>query len=107
MVIIDFVKNTFYFICRCLDDNDDEVRDRATLYLKLMVDESGAEKYVKDGELLNFMHLYRCIQLQLYFLNIYRFYLFACCAWKTIGTIRKQSRVGRKTVRFVIYSQDH
>ena len=36
-------------IYRCLDDNDDEVRDRAILFLKLMDDEESAEKYVKDG----------------------------------------------------------
>ena len=34
---------------RCLDDNDDEVRDRATLFLKLIDDEESAEKYIKDG----------------------------------------------------------
>nr|CAG8477160.1 7989_t:CDS:10 [Entrophospora candida] len=41
-------KSIKVLLTRCLDDNDDEVRDRATLYLKLMEDESGAEKYVKD-----------------------------------------------------------
>lgn len=36
-------------IYRCLDDNDDEVRDRTILYLKLIDDNESAEKYVKDG----------------------------------------------------------
>ncbi|CAI2167312.1 8121_t:CDS:10 [Funneliformis geosporum] len=41
-------KSIKVLLTRCLDDNDDEVRDRATLYLKLMDDEESAEKYVKD-----------------------------------------------------------
>ncbi|CAG8677291.1 79_t:CDS:10, partial [Acaulospora morrowiae] len=41
-------KSIKVLLTRCLDDNDDEVRDRATLYLKLLDDEENAEKYVKD-----------------------------------------------------------
>ncbi|CAG8661732.1 20790_t:CDS:10, partial [Racocetra persica] len=41
-------KSIKVLLSRCLDDNDDEVRDRATLYLKLLDDEDNAEKYLKD-----------------------------------------------------------
>ena len=34
---------------RCLDDVDDEVRDRAALYLKVFKEKSLADAYVKDG----------------------------------------------------------
>jgi hypothetical protein len=39
---------------RCLDDVDDEVRDRATLYLKVFTEKTLADAYVKEG-LLTFM----------------------------------------------------
>ncbi|CAG8566045.1 9819_t:CDS:10 [Ambispora gerdemannii] len=45
---VEVKKSIKVLLTRCLDDNDDEVRDRATLYLKLLEDEAGAEKYVKD-----------------------------------------------------------
>ncbi|CAH7667178.1 adaptin N terminal region-domain-containing protein [Phakopsora pachyrhizi] len=35
-------------LTRCLDDVDDEVRDRAALYLKVLSEDSLAEKFVKD-----------------------------------------------------------
>ncbi|EFP77690.2 uncharacterized protein PGTG_03646 [Puccinia graminis f. sp. tritici CRL 75-36-700-3] len=35
-------------LTRCLDDVDDEVRDRAALYLKVLDEEPLAEKFVKD-----------------------------------------------------------
>ncbi len=38
------------FIYRCLDDVDDEVRDRAAMYLRVMKEEPLAEKLVKEGE---------------------------------------------------------
>jgi len=38
-----------FLVERCLDDNDDEVRDRATFFLKIMEDGENAEKYIKDG----------------------------------------------------------
>ena len=38
------------FLCRCLDDVDDEVRDRAAMYLRVMKEEPLAEKLVKEGE---------------------------------------------------------
>lgn len=34
---------------RCLDDVDDEVRDRAAMYLKVINEEPLAQQYVKDG----------------------------------------------------------
>jgi hypothetical protein len=34
---------------RCLDDVDDEVRDRAAFNLKLMSDEPLADAFVRDG----------------------------------------------------------
>lgn len=34
---------------RCLDDVDDEVRDRAALYLRVMKEPSLSETYVRDG----------------------------------------------------------
>ncbi|CAG8496755.1 5008_t:CDS:10 [Ambispora leptoticha] len=45
---VEVKKSIKVLLTRCLDDNDDEVRDRATLYLKLLEDETSAEKYVKD-----------------------------------------------------------
>lgn len=34
---------------RCLDDGDDEVRDRAALYLRTFKEKPLADAYVKDG----------------------------------------------------------
>jgi hypothetical protein len=34
---------------RCLDDVDDEVRDRAALYLKVLNEQALAEVYVREG----------------------------------------------------------
>jgi coatomer subunit gamma len=36
-------------ILRCLDDVDDEVRDRAAMYLRLMKEDSLANSLVKEG----------------------------------------------------------
>jgi len=35
---------------RCLDDVDDEVRDRAALYLKVFEEKALADTYVKEGQ---------------------------------------------------------
>lgn len=35
---------------RCLDDVDDEVRDRAALYLKVFKTQTLVEPYIKEGE---------------------------------------------------------
>jgi coatomer protein complex subunit gamma len=43
-------KSVRILLTRCLDDVDDEVRDRATLYLSLMDDAESAKRYIKDGE---------------------------------------------------------
>lgn len=43
-------KSVRILLTRCLDDVDDEVRDRATLYLTLMDDAESAKRYIKDGE---------------------------------------------------------
>ena len=37
------------FRVRCLDDVDDEVRDRAAMYLKALKEPSLADAYVKEG----------------------------------------------------------
>ncbi|CAE7122410.1 unnamed protein product [Rhizoctonia solani] len=39
-------------LTRCLDDVDDEVRDRAAMYLKVIDEDELAQTYVKDGALL-------------------------------------------------------
>ncbi|KAG8979177.1 coatomer subunit gamma, partial [Tulasnella sp. 427] len=40
-------------LSRCLDDVDDEVRDRAAMYLKVMEEEPLAQKYVKDDSVFS------------------------------------------------------
>ena len=53
------VKNTSELVViderihRCLDDVDDEVRDRAAMYLRTMKEEALAKVYVKEGELIS------------------------------------------------------
>lgn len=44
---------TFHLLHRCLDDVDDEVRDRAAMYLKVLKAPPLAETYVKDGTLFS------------------------------------------------------
>lgn len=44
-------KSVHVLLTRCLDDVDDEVRDRATLYLAMMNNENLAKKYIADGML--------------------------------------------------------
>lgn len=45
-------------LLRCLDDVDDEVRDRAAMYLKVMKEDDLAEPLVKDGALCYLAILY-------------------------------------------------
>lgn len=47
----DVKKSVVVLLTRCLDDPDDEVRDRAALNLKLIQDEDQtiAERFVKNG----------------------------------------------------------
>lgn len=47
-------KSVHVLLTRCLDDVDDEVRDRATLYLAMMNNESLAKTYIADGRYLHF-----------------------------------------------------
>ncbi|KAL7751469.1 coatomer subunit gamma [Sorochytrium milnesiophthora] len=44
----DVRKNVKVLLARCLDDSDDEVRDRATFYLHVLEDETLMAKYLKD-----------------------------------------------------------
>ncbi len=37
------------FVCRCLDDVDDEVRDRAAMYLKVYDEPLLVQPYIKEG----------------------------------------------------------
>jgi hypothetical protein len=37
-------------VSRCLDDVDDEVRDRAALYLRTFRDQALADVYVREGK---------------------------------------------------------
>lgn len=39
----------FWLLIRCLDDADDEVRDRAAMYLKVLDEKSLADVYVREG----------------------------------------------------------
>jgi coatomer subunit gamma len=52
-------KSVNVLLNRCLDDVDDEVRDRAALYLKTLEVPVLAETYVKEGE--DSVHLRRWI----------------------------------------------
>lgn len=45
-----FVKVKLIKPSRCLDDVDDEVRDRAAMYLKVYQAPPLADAYVKDGQ---------------------------------------------------------
>ncbi|GAB5592979.1 coatomer subunit gamma [Umbelopsis nana] len=52
-------KSVRILLTRCLDDVDDEVRDRATLYLSLMDDAESAKRYIKDDSTYAFPTLER------------------------------------------------
>lgn len=43
--------------CSCLDDVDDEVRDRAALYLKVYEDPPLMNTYVREGRIVRFTSL--------------------------------------------------
>jgi len=51
----DVKKSVIVLLTRCLDDPDDEVRDRAALNLKLIQDEDQtiAERFVKNGRYIH------------------------------------------------------
>jgi coatomer protein complex subunit gamma len=42
-----------FVLYRCLDDVDDEVRDRAALYLRVFKEKPLADVYVKEGSSLD------------------------------------------------------
>ena len=43
---------------RCLEDSDDEVRDRAAFYLRILQEKELAQRYIADGRhFLSFLHL--------------------------------------------------
>jgi coatomer protein complex subunit gamma len=44
------VCRTIADIDRCLDDVDDEVRDRAAMYIKVLEEKSLADVFVREGE---------------------------------------------------------
>lgn len=43
------VESLLMLCCSCLDDVDDEVRDRAALYLRTFKEKPLANAYVKEG----------------------------------------------------------
>jgi coatomer subunit gamma len=57
-------KSVRILLTRCLDDVDDEVRDRATLYLSLMDNDDCAKRYIKDGKLRSISA--KCTQLSVF-----------------------------------------
>lgn len=46
-----FIKIGVCADCRCLDDVDDEVRDRAAMYIKVLEEKRLADVFVREGEL--------------------------------------------------------
>lgn len=61
-------------LTRCLDDTDDEVRDRAALNLRLMSEEDEiAEKFIKNGKSLprSLSRWQKANGLRLYVLPVY------------------------------------
>ena len=59
-------KSVNVLLTRCLDDTDDEVRDRAALNLRLMSEEDElAERFVKNGEFGLLQQAYRAYDFQI------------------------------------------
>ncbi|KAL1924334.1 uncharacterized protein VTP21DRAFT_7369 [Calcarisporiella thermophila] len=48
----DVKKNIRVLLTRCLDDSEDEVRDRSTLFLKVMAGDASAEHFVREDSTL-------------------------------------------------------
>lgn len=46
----DLASRIKVLLTRCLDDSDDEVRDRAAMYLKLLENPALCARYVADGK---------------------------------------------------------
>lgn len=68
-------KSVHVLLTRCLDDVDDEVRDRATLYLAMMNNENLAKKYIADGieSWAIFNHLYISLFTSFFFFFFFSF----------------------------------
>lgn len=67
-------RSVHVLLTRCLDDIDDEVRDRAVLNLRLMDEEDEmASRFIKNGALENSSHprLTALMQLRFHVLTIY------------------------------------
>lgn len=47
------VKSVNVLLRRCLDDVDDEVRDRAAMYIRVLEEKSLADVFVRDGGYLD------------------------------------------------------
>ena len=43
------IKSVSVLLRRCLDDVDDEVRDRAAMYIKIMDEKALADVFVREG----------------------------------------------------------
>jgi len=54
---------------RCLDDVDDEVRDRAAMYLRVMKEASLADAYVKEG--MHGLFLLYVLRLKIYIESVF------------------------------------
>lgn len=46
------IKSVNVLLRRCLDDVDDEVRDRAAMYIRVLGEKSLADVFVRDGRSL-------------------------------------------------------
>ncbi|KAI9227982.1 MAG: adaptin N terminal region-domain-containing protein [Piptocephalis tieghemiana] len=54
-------KSVRVLLSRCLEDRDDEVRDRAAMYVRIMEDQDAAETYIKDDTTLSIVALERSL----------------------------------------------
>lgn len=89
-------------LTRCLDDTDDEVRDRAALNLRLMKeDDETANKFIRNGELRNMM----CVL----WLTLDRLYVLITSLGGPIGPLcqRKHRRGFREPIRLLQCANRH
>lgn len=77
----------FHLICdlRCLDDVDDEVRDRAAMYLRLFGETSLAATYVKEGN----AYMEACLIAQFELTCPLRIHLLAVCSRVKISLVHQ------------------
>jgi coatomer protein complex subunit gamma len=52
------MKSVNVLLRRCLDDVDDEVRDRAAMYIKVLEEKALADVFVREGECIDFQYLF-------------------------------------------------